>query len=110
MEALSTERPLRQFHRQPVAVVSDPQCGCSARCPDVVKRIDEQMTGTSMPERAKLLLVFRVPNGPIAEKAFHAALKSKGRHINEAVGKEWFKKGKGDIEEGKRGHCTYSEK
>jgi hypothetical protein len=50
-----------------------------------------------MPERAKLLLVFRVPNGPIAEKAFHAALKSKGRHINEAVGKEWFKKGKGDI-------------
>lgn len=59
--------------------------------PDVVKRIDEQMTGTSMPERAKVLLVFRVPNGLRAEKAFHSALKSKGQHKSDAVGTEWFK-------------------
>ena len=58
---------------------------------DVVKRIDEQLTGTSMPEPAQLLLLFRVNSASLAENALHTALKSNGRHMKEAVGIEWFK-------------------
>lgn len=58
---------------------------------DVLKRLDEQMTGTSMPEPASLLLLFKVENGMQAERALHKSLKNRHRHMDTAVGSEWFR-------------------
>ena len=58
---------------------------------DVVRRIDEQLSSTGMHERARVLLLFRVSSAREVETMFHRQLKKRGRHKNDAVGKEWFK-------------------
>lgn len=44
----------------------------------------------AFPERVELMMVWRTANGRGLEAAIHKRLKAEGRHIENAVGREWF--------------------
>jgi len=52
-------------------------------------RISDQC-GTSMPERAIVGLVYRTDQASTGEKLLHSTLSTRGRHLKDAPGAEWF--------------------
>lgn len=55
----------------------------------VAYRIRDQI-GDQLPEKPQLALIFRTDDWRTLEAKIHAALKRKGKQIEDAIGKEWF--------------------
>ena len=43
------------------------------------------------PEKPRLLLVYRTTNGRALEQAVHRKLSQMGRHVTDALGREWYR-------------------
>lgn len=56
---------------------------------DHVVRVRDQV-GTAMPERATVGLIYRTDDAKNAERLLHSTLRSRGRHMADAPGTEWF--------------------
>ena len=56
---------------------------------EVTARVSQQI-GDQLPEKPQIALILKTDNCRTLEKKIHDALKRKGKHIQDAIGKEWF--------------------
>ena len=63
------------------------QCKVGRTTKNADRRVKEQ---TGIPEQAKIALEIKTDDPVLLEDALHAMLKARGRHVEEAEGKEWF--------------------
>ena len=65
------------------------RCNIGKAEDDPAYRVSQQI-GDRLPEKPQIALILRTDNCRTLEKKIHNVLKRKGKHIQDAIGKEWF--------------------
>ena len=78
-------------YRRYAELLKEPNYPCNVgRTEGVVTNRVSQQIGDQLPEKPQLALILRTDNCRWLEARIHAALKRKGKQIEDAIGEEWF--------------------